>query len=208
MANKKQERYYEMFVEMSEFSCQAARLLYEILENFETEKMSGYMEKMHNLEHGGDVLRHELTKLLAKEFITPIEREDIMAMSESIDTVTDKIEDVLQKMYMYNVKTIRQDAVETAKILIEITDSVKAALEEFHNFKKSKTINDYIIEINRLEEVGDKLYMDNTRNVFTDPDITPLEAFSWSHIFHYMEDVFDACEDTADVVEGVVMKNS
>ena len=208
MANKKQERYYEIFIEMSSHSCDAARLLYRILADFDPEKIQTYIEEMHEIEHGGDMSRHAMIKLLAKEFITPIEREDIMAMSESIDTVTDKIEDVLQKMYMYNVKTIRQDAVETAKILIEITDSVKAALEEFHNFKKSKTINDYIIEINRLEEVGDKLYMDNTRNVFTDPDITPLEAFSWSHIFHYMEDVFDACEDTADVVEGVVMKNS
>jgi uncharacterized protein Yka (UPF0111/DUF47 family) len=208
MANKKQERYYEMFVEMSSFSCDAARLLLEIFSDFDPDEMEVYLEKMHAIEHQGDVSRHSLTKLLAKEFITPIEREDIMAMSETIDQVTDKVEDVLQKMYMYNVRTIRGEAVDTIKIIIECTDSVKAALEEFNNFKKSKTINDLIIEINRLEEVGDKLYMENTRKVFTDPDITPIEAFSWSHIYHYMEDVFDACEDTADVIEGVIMKNS
>ena len=208
MANKKQERYYEIFVEMSSYSCEAARLLYEILGNYDPEKLESYMEKMHAIEHNGDVARHTMTKLLAKEFITPIEREDIMALGGSIDTVTDKIEDVLQKMYMYNIRTIREDAINTAKIMIECADSVKAALEEFHNFKKSKTINDQIIEINRLEEVGDKMYIENTRHVFTDSSILPIEAFAWSHIYHYMEDVFDACEDTADVVEEVIMKNS
>ena len=208
MANKKQERYYQMFVEMSAYSCEAARLLCKILGDFDPDKLETYMEKMHEIEHNGDVSRHSMVKLLANEFITPIEREDIMAMSESIDQVTDKIEDVLQKIYMYNIKSIRNDAVRTSEILIECADSVKASLEEFHNFKKSKTIGDRLIEINRLEEVGDKLYMENTRNVFTDSDISPIEAFAWSHIFHYMEDVFDACEDTADVIEGVIMKNS
>ena len=208
MANKKQERYYQIFVEMSTISSDAARLLYEILRNFDPGQVEDYIKKMHAIEHSGDVARHSMVKLLAKEFITPIEREDIMELSMSIDQVTDKIEDVLQKMYMYNIKTIRKDAIDTAEILIECTDSVKKALEEFHNFKKSKTIGDQLIEINRLEEVGDKLYMENTRGVFTDPDISSLESFAWSHIFHYMEDVFDACEDTADVIEDVIMKNS
>lgn len=208
MANKKQERYFQGFVEMSKISSDAARFLFEILSEFDPDQVNTYMEKMHAIEHKGDVARHEMTKLLAREFITPIEREDIMALSESIDQVTDKIEDVLQKTYMYNIKSIRGDAIATAEILVDCTDAVRMALEEFHNFKKSKTIGDQLIEVNRLEEVGDRLYIESTRNVFTDPDITPLEAFSWSHIFHYMEDVFDACEDTADVIEGVIMKNS
>jgi len=208
MANKKQERYYQIFVEMSTISCDAARLLYEILKNFDPDKVGDYIKNMHAIEHSGDIARHSMVKLLAKEFITPIEREDIMELSMSIDQITDKIEDVLQKMYMYNIKKIRKDAIETAEILIECTEAVKLALEEFHNFKKSKTIGDQLIEVNRLEEVGDKLYMENTRGVFTDPDITPLEAFAWSHIYHYMEDVFDSCEDTAEVIEDVIMKNS
>ena len=208
MANKKQERYYELFVEMSEFSCEAARLLSEILKGYDPGKIVDYLEKMHAIEHDGDVSRHGMIKILAKEFITPIEREDIMAMGESVDTVTDKVEDVLQKMYMYNVKTIREDAIITANKLINITEALKFALEEFHDFKKSKMIGEMLIEINRLEEEGDKRYIDSVRNVFTDTGIAPLEAFAWSHIFHYMEDVFDACEDAADVIEGVIMKNS
>jgi len=208
MANKKQERYFEIFVEMSAFSCDAAKFLLEIFENYDPEKLEEYMEKMHAIEHDGDVSRHNMVKLLAKEFITPIEREDIMAMGDAVDTVTDKIEDVLQKMFMYNIQTVRDDAVEGAKTIIECTEALKAALVEFPNFKKSKTITDKIIEINRLEEVGDQLYIQATRSVFTDTEIAPLTAFSWSHIYHYMEEVLDACEDSADVIEGVIMKNT
>jgi len=208
MANKKQNRYYEIFVEMCTHSYNAAVLLREILSDFDPEKLSDNMEKMHEIEHAGDDVRHEMTRMLAKEFITVIDREDIMAMGETIDTVTDKIEDVLQKMYMYNVKAGREDALVIADTLIKTTETLRDALEEFKNFKKSKIIQEKIIEINRLEEVGDSMYIEATRNVFTDESLTPLEAFAWTHIYHYMEDVFDACEDAADVIEGVVMKNT
>jgi len=208
MSKSKQDRYYDIFVEMSSFSYEAAVLLREILGDFDPEKLGENMERMHAIEHAGDDARHTMTRMLAKDFITPIEREDIMAMSETIDTVTDKVEDVLQKMYMYNVKTVREDALVVVDTLIKTTATLREALEEFHNFKKSKTIHDKIVEINRLEEEGDQMYIDGTRRVFTDPDLPPIEAFAWSHIFHYMEDVFDACEDAADVIEGVVLKNS
>ena len=208
MANKKQDRYYDIFVEMCTFSYNAAVLLREIRNDFDPEKLSENMAKMHAIEHEGDDARHAMTRMLAKEFITPIDREDIMAMSETIDTVTDKIEDVLQKMYMYNVQKGREDALIIADTLIKTTETLREALEEFRNFKKSKIIQEKIIEINRLEEDGDSMYIEATRRVFTDEGLTPLEAFAWTHIFHYMEDVFDACEDAADVIEGVVMKNT
>jgi len=208
MANTKQDRYFSIFIKMCSYSLDAAVLLREILGDFDHEKLITLREKMHAIEHDGDVARHEMIKMLAREFITPIEREDIMAMGEKIDTVTDKIEDVLQKMYMYDIKTIREDALLIADTIISSIEVLGEALQEFHNFKKSKIIKDKIIEINRLEEVGDRLYIECTHNVFTDPDIEPLVAFGWSHIYHYMEDVLDACEDAADVIEGVIMRNT
>ncbi|MDR0357723.1 MAG: DUF47 family protein, partial [Clostridiales Family XIII bacterium] len=147
-------------------------------------------------------------KKLAKEFITPIEREDIMQMSESIDTVTDKIEDVLLRLYMFNIPEIREDALRIADVIVKCATALKDALEEFHNFRKSKTIQEKIIEVNHLEEEGDRLYTDAVRNVFTDSSLPPLIVSSWDNVFHYMEDVCDACEDVADVIEGVMMKNS
>ena len=208
LGKKKQERYYEIFVEMARFSCDAAIFLREILGDFKIDRIEADMEKMHAIEHDGDVSRHQMTKLLAAEFIPPIEREDIMAMSEAIDTVTDKVEDVLQRLYMLNVQEIRKDAIVIADVVLKSCDALRDTLDEFSNFKKSKTIQDKIIEINRLEEVGDRLYIDAVREVFTDSSITPLEAFAWYHIYGYLEEVFDACEDTADIIESVIMKNT
>jgi len=208
MANKKQDRYFDMFIELCSYSYKASLFLREILLDFDSEKFQEYLEKMHAIEHDGDVARHKMMKALAREFITPIEREDIVSMGERIDTVTDKIEDVLQKMYMYDVKVVREDAIAMIDTIIQNIEVFNDALGEFHDFKKSKTIQEKLIEINRIEEEGDRLYIEGTRRIFTDPDITPLEAFGWSHIYHYMEDVNDACEDAADVIEGVVLRNT
>ncbi|MDR1027790.1 MAG: DUF47 family protein [Clostridiales Family XIII bacterium] len=208
MSRKKEDKYYDAFIEMGSYSCDAASLLRKILSDFNTEDLDVQMKKMHAIEHDGDMARHTMTKKLAKEFITPIEREDIMQMSESIDTVTDKIEDVLLRLYMFNILSIREDALLIADIIVKCTTALKEALEEFHNFRKSKTLQEKVIEVNRLEEEGDRLYTLAVRHVFTDESLPPLLASSWGTVLHYMEDVCDACEDVADVIEGVMMKNS
>jgi predicted phosphate transport protein (TIGR00153 family) len=193
---------------MASYSCDAARYLREILEHYDPDQLDVQRAKMHSIEHDGDVARHAMTKKLAKEFITPIEREDIMHMSEMIDNITDKTEDVLLRLHMFNIKTIRPEALDVADIIVKCSSAVKDALEELHNFKKSKSIQELLIEINRLEEVGDHMYTSAVHNVFSEEGIDPLMAIAWNHIFHYMEDVCDACEDVADVIEDVIMKNS
>jgi len=208
MAGKRDEMYYSAFVEMAGYSCQAAQFLKDVLEQYDPEAIGPLKKQMHEIEQNADIAKHTMTKSLAKEFITPIEREDIMELASYIDTVTDKIEDVLLRLYMFNIRKVRDDAIAIAQTIVQCTTSMKQALEEFHNFKKSKTIQQLIVEVNHLEEVGDSQYTEAVRNVFTDPDIPAIEVMAWNQIFHYMEDVCDACEDVADVVEGAIMKNS
>jgi predicted phosphate transport protein (TIGR00153 family) len=208
LAGKKDDVYFVALVEMASYGCDAALYLREILNHFEPGELDIEREKMHAIEHDGDVARHTMTKKLAREFITPIEREDIMHMSEMIDNVTDKTEDVLLRLYMFNIKEIRPEALEIADIIVKCAAAVKDALEELHNFRKSKTIQELLIEINRLEEEGDRMYNAAVHNVFSEENIDPLAAIAWNHVFHYMEDVCDACEDVADVIEDVIMKNS
>jgi predicted phosphate transport protein (TIGR00153 family) len=205
---RKEDKYYEAFIEMSGYSCEAALFLRKILGGYEPDGLDVHIDEMHAIEHSGDLARHAMTKQLAREFVTPIEREDIMQMADSIDTVTDKIEDVLLRLHMFNIRVIREDAINLADIIVKCTSALKDALEEFHNFKKSKTIQEKIIEVNHLEEEGDRLYVHAIRLVFTDENILPLTAMSWNEVYHYMEDVCDACEDVADIIEGVIMKNS
>lgn len=207
MAGRKDDKYFNSFVDMVNYSCDAAAYLDEIISDYDPKNIPEQIKHMHEIEHSGDIVRHNMTKDLAKEFITPIEREDIMEMADAIDTVTDKIEDVALRLYMFNIQEIRDDAKKVAKVIVKCTEALKDALAEFHNFRKSKTIHQKIVEINTLEEEADQLYITAVRNLFTEVD-DGLVAAAWNQTFHYMEDVCDSCEDASDVIESVIMKNS
>ncbi len=207
MAIKKDDSYFSTFVELVNYSCEAANLLSEIMHNFNPDELEEKMKLMHNIEHAGDVERHIMMKRLAKEFITPIEREDIVAMADAIDNVTDNVEDVLMRLYMFNVKTMRDDALKMAGIIVKCCEALREALNEFHNFRKSQTLHGLIVEINRMEEEGDELFTKATRNLYVNGK-DPIEMYGWGRTLHYMEICCDACEDVADVIESVMMKNS
>ncbi|WIV10410.1 DUF47 family protein [Proteiniborus sp. MB09-C3] len=207
MARKKDINYFSTFVELAEYSCQAANLLNEIVNNFKADELHDRMEEMHAIEHSGDEARHMMIKMLAKEFITPIEREDIMAMADSIDEVTDTIEDVLMCMYMYNVSYVRDHALKMTEVVVKCCNALKLALNEFHNFRKSQTLHELIVEINHLEEKADKLFMEAIRQLFvTCKDV--LEITAWDKIFNYLEKCCDVCENVSSLIESVIMKNS
>jgi predicted phosphate transport protein (TIGR00153 family) len=162
---------------------------------------------MHEIEHSGDIARHVMTKKLAREFITPIEREDIMAMGEAIDTVTDKIEDVLMRIYVFNIPEIREEAKKITDVIVRSCETLRAALSEFHNFRKSKTLHEKIILINQLEEEADNIYTLGVRNLYLEKK-DPILVQAWYETFQFLEDCCDACEDVADVIESVMLKNA
>jgi Phosphate transport regulator (distant homolog of PhoU) len=207
MAIKKEDNYFSTFVELVTYSCEAANLLYDIMKNYNADDLEENLKRMHNIEHAGDVERHVMMKKLAKEFITPIEREDIVAMADAIDNVTDNIEDVLLRMYMFNVTRMSEDALKMAGIIVKCCEALKDALQEFYNFRKSQTLHNLIVEINRLEEEGDDLFVASVRKLYTQGK-EPLEVYGWGRTLHFMEICCDACEDVSDVIESVMMKNS
>lgn len=204
---KKQNNYFNMFVEQVDCCCKAAETLKENLENFHSDKLADSIEVMHAIENDADHKKHDMMNKLIHEFITPIEREDIMALAHRIDNVTDAIDDVLLKIYMFNIISIRSETLEFADIISELCKQVKVMMEDLHNFKKSTKIKECIIEINRLEELGDTLYTKAIRNLYTTCK-DPIEIMSWTEAFARLEKCCDNCEDIADIVESVVMKNT
>ena len=207
MGKKKDLDYFDMFVQAVKFSCKAAAMLRETLENYDPETLSERMKDLHAVEHAADIAKHNMMWELSKAFITPLEREDIMDLIQCIDDVTDAIEDVLMKLYMFNVLSIRDEAKEFTNVIVACCDAMKEAMKEFHNFRKSSSIHDSVVEINRLEEDGDKLYMKAVRKLYLSSK-DPIELMVWREIFDRLEKCCDACEDVANVVESVVMKNT
>ncbi len=205
---KKQDAYYfSTFVACADDACRAAHLLRDVLENFKPETVEAQLEKLHEIEHSGDMKKHDIMDHLAKEFIPPIEREDIVSLCQNIDNVTDKVEDILLRVYMNNVDSIEKDALAMIDVVVQCCEAVKELLEEFTDFRRSKNLKNLIIRINDFEEAADKLFMTSMRRLYTQSK-DAIHIIAWREIYIYLERCADACEHVADVVESVVMKNS
>ncbi len=207
MARKKEFNYFEMFVQATEYSAKAASILHTALQNYDPDTLQATMKDMHAVEHAADIAKHDMNRELARAFITPIEREDIMLLSQCLDDVTDAIEDVLIRLYMFNVLSIREEALSFSQTIYDCCNAMNVMMSEFHNFRKSKTILENIVEINRLEEVGDDLYTKAVRRLYMNTQ-NPVDLMIWREIFDRMEKCCDACEHAANVVESIIMKNS
>jgi predicted phosphate transport protein (TIGR00153 family) len=207
MKNSKDYNYFEAFVNLSKFSLNSAEILHKTLSEFDVTKIEEKIREMHNIEHSADIAKHDMLNRLVKEFLPPIEREDITSLSQKIDDVTDAIEDVLMCIDIYNVQTIRPEILKFTEMIVQCCKSMDVALVEFQNFKRSKRLHAEVIEINRLEEEGDALYMNGVRNLYkTSKDA--IELMVWTEIFRKLEKCCDACEDVANDIENIVMKNS
>ena len=205
--NNKTFDYFDAFVELSDYSLKAADLLLETLRNFNKDNIEDKIKKMHEIEHSADLSKHQLINRLAKEFLPPIEREDIISLSENIDEVTDSIEDVLLNINIFNVVSIPPEILHFVEIIRNCCESMIKAVKEFKHFKKSKTLHSLIVEINDLEEVADELYINGMKKLFRNAD-DPVRLIVWKDIFNSLEKCCDACEHVANDIENIVMKNS
>ena len=207
--NKKKNEtiYFDSFVDGVESARMAAAMLYTTFDNYKPEELPESIDAMHKIEHSADLAKHAVMEQLAREFLPPIDREDIILLSNTIDNVTDCIEDVLLRLYMFDIKALREDALRFVKVIEACCAAMKKMMEEFANFRKSKEIHNLIIEINHLEEEGDKLYTDAMHRLYSE-ESNPISVLAWTALFDRLERCCDSCEDAADVVESVIMKNS
>ena len=143
--------YFDNFVASTELSKKAANYLVECLENYDANNIEDMLNSMHEIEHSSDIKKHELREALAKEFVTPVDREDLDMLSHQVDDVVDLIEEVLQKFYIYDIKTVDAPAIEFAKNIVKSCDMLCKLMAEFENFKKSKALQPLIIELNDAE---------------------------------------------------------
>ena len=207
MARKKDYDYFDMLANGVSYACSAAEMLCEDLQHFNPENLPQHMEEMHKIEHSADLSKHDMLEKLLKEFITSIDREDISELADVIDDVTDSLEDVLLRMYMYNIPNVRQEALQFASIIAQCCKEMKILMEEFPNFRKSRKLRESIIEINRLEEEGDKLFTEAMHTLYAG-SVNPIEIMTWTSLYEQLEHCCDLCEDVADVVERVILTNS
>ena len=204
---KEKLNYFDEFAKNMQFAVAETALLKEIIEDFSKEKVNNNLNKMHEIEHSADINKHKLMGYLLKDFLPPIEREDIVELSHKIDNVVDNIEEILINFYMLDIGFLKPEITEYINLLDKCSTCCNNLIIELKNYKKNKTIFDMIAEINDLEGKGDTLFMENMRNLNLE-DTNAKDIIIWTKIFDCFEKCYDSFEQVSDCVETIILKNS
>lgn len=208
MAKKHKYDYFNAYEELSDLAVQEASVLIKAMEKFDkSASLRPVLDEVHELEHAGDMINHDIYKNVGGDFMPPFDREDIVALAQALDTILDEIEDVLQYLYMFNVHEIPEDALRFATIIKNSCKAVDKAMEDFRNFKKSKSFKQLIIDVSNYEEEGDALYVEVIRNLHVNHADDPMHVMKWSRLYAFMESCCDACEHCADLMSTILLKN-
>jgi len=201
----KEEKFFDLFDELVNKIEEGGELFLDMVEHYEYSQPK--IVKLKELEHEADVITHKTYEKMHKTFLTPIDREDIYALVNKMDSILDMIEASAARMSLYKVKVPAKEIIEQAKILNKSIKKVKHIVHAMRNMKNAKMIIDSCVEINTLENEGD-IIMRMTMTRLFEQEKDPIELIKWKEIFERIEEAIDVCEDVANIVEGIVLKHA
>jgi predicted phosphate transport protein (TIGR00153 family) len=194
-------QFFDLYNQMADEIRAAAKLLEEMLATEPPDAAKADLIK--DAEHRCDTLTHDAIQRLHRTFVTPFDREDLYALATSLDTVMDAIDHVAALLRLYRIQTIRPGARELAHTVSHSADSLHSALEAL---AARKPVQPHAVEVNRLENEADREYQEAIRTLF-ETETDPIVIMKWKELYDVLEQVTDACEDVANVIEGVVVKH-
>ncbi len=198
----REERFYADFLALAERIEAAANILEQMLAS--DHPLWDKADEINEIEHHCDVLAHQLFQRLHRTFVTPIDREDIHALTGALDNVMDTIDECATLFQLYRIESVRPGAHELALIILESSVQVRHALQAL---ERRKGVAEHAVEINRLENEADRAHHEAVRRLFED-ERDPIAVLKWKEVFDSLERTTDRCEDVADVLEGVVVKHA
>jgi predicted phosphate transport protein (TIGR00153 family) len=199
----REEKFYHLFLKQVEIISEASRLLLEGVRGGNA-RLAGAATEINVLEHRGDEVIHELFTRLNQTFITPIDPEDIHNLSSALDNVLDGVEDTAHRLVSYRIDPVPAPMVKLSEIVASCAKALKMAFEALEN---SGPIMEHCIEINRLENEADLIGRASVVDLF-DKEKDPITLIKLKEVYEFFEDTIDSCEDVADVLQNVVVKNS
>ena len=195
--------YFELFEEAGRNAVLAADLLERMLVNFpDSREMAG---EILECEHEGDRITHDIIDRLNHTFVTPIDREDILALASALDDIVDYTEEVADYLGLYQIEAPMDQAISLARVLNAACQEIGKAIPLLRGFKPE--ISEHTMEVNRLENDGDRITREAVASLF-DARIDPMVVIRWKDIFERLEAAIDSTEHVADILYGIVIKNS
>ncbi len=201
----KEEAFFDLFKAQAVNVVEGAVLLKDLLEDY-TDVDQKRM-KIEKVESQGDEIAHKIMEKLNMTFITPMDREDIHALSSALDDILDYINATSQRLDLYGVTSIHTGAKDLANIILRAAEETEALIENMKNLKDIKNMKSRWIEVNRLENEGDKVSRNAIAGLFKNEQ-NPIEVIKWKELYEHLETAIDKCEDAANIVESVALKNA
>jgi predicted phosphate transport protein (TIGR00153 family) len=198
----KEREFFDLFEEAAANIVRATELLERMLEQWPDHGELG--RDVVVCEQEGDRITHDIIQRLNSTFVTPIDREDIYALASALDDIVDFVEEVSDFLALYRIEAPMDQATELARILHQSARALAGAMPRLRTFED---IHHFTIEVNRLENDGDRVVRQALASLF-ERGIDPMLVIRWKDIFERLEDGIDACETTANILEGIVIKNA
>ena len=194
--------FFDLFIEAGQNAVRAAKLLDEMMHTWP--EGEGLSREILLAEQEGDRITHDIVKRLNTTFVTPIDREDIYGLATQMDDIVDFAEEAADFLGLYQIEAPMEQAQALTKVLVASCEQLAMGLENLPSFKD---LDKYWIEIHRLENDGDRISRDAVASLFSN-GIDPMVVIRWKDMFAVLEEAIDATETAAQIIEGIVIKNS
>ena len=196
------KEFYDLYNQAAANSVEIARLLVRLLERFPNDRDT-LAREIKDVEHEGDRLTHEVIDLLNRTFVTPFDRDDMYRLASALDDVCDHVDEAAGNVLGYGVTEIRPKARKQAEVIERAASKLQEAVGKLEGFKDSKR---ELIELRELEDEGDQLNRSAIAELFASGE-DALVIIRWKDIHAQLEEAVDACENAADVLEAILVKN-
>jgi uncharacterized protein len=201
----KEYQFFVMFDKQASWAVEAAKCFKDLatIGKFDDESI----QRMHTIEHRADDVTHEIISKLNMTFITPFDREDIHMLAHEMDNIVDMIHTIAKSMKLYKLNEVNTELIQFAELIEKSVGGVAKAVNGLREHKKTQTVIEQCIEVNRLENLGDQL-RDLVIGRLFESGQDPLTIIKWKEIYQAAETVLDQCEDVANVVESILVKQA
>ena len=198
--------YFESFPALAHFSVRCGEMILEFIKNFDHSRLEEVKTSVHLVEHEADDLKHEVTAKLLKEFITPIDREDIYELLRLIDEVTDAIEEISLRLYLYDVKELPKNFVELTEVTVKCMKQTETCLSNMHDYLNEDAFKPLVDAVVKLEEESDAIYIESVHALYRSEKSEKL-LYIDETLYSLMETVSDKCREVCRYVQNIALKN-
>jgi len=198
----REDNFFLLFEKASDNLVVGAKLFQDFMDHYENVEEKA--QKLKDVEHQGDLITHEIVEKLNRSFVTPIDREDIHALSSGLDDVLDSIEAVANRMTLFKISAPTGPLITMTGILVQASEQIQKAV---HSLRKLDHLMVFCIEIKNLETKADDISRTLLGELF-EREKDPIAVIKWKEIYGRMESAADKCADIAKIIEAIVVKNA